>query len=229
MPKAKYPLKSANRWTKKLNKISDPKNIKITASSIERTNDPTIINPEAMAKRIAKMNLVKLQKWITAGRKRKYSPQELLKKINEYFFMNMIFEEVIDQKTWKVVDYKYKRMKATSIYWLCNFLEITYNLFKQMSLDEKYTAICLQAKQKIMDNYIVGWLEWEYNPRVSSIIVNMQMQNDRIVEWLEYSEEKSNQNLFQNIQINVLTKKWEEETRKIEPIKIINKEKEKNE
>lgn len=167
--------------------------------------------------RIAAMNKAKLMQWITGWRKRKYTPEELLNKINEYFTLNMIFEEVYDGQNWEVIDYKFQRMKAMSIFWLCNHLEISYSSFREMASTKKYWEICLQAKQKIMDHYIVWWLEWEFDSKVASIIVNMQMQNERIEEGLR----EGDNNFFQKIEINVITKDWEEK-KKIDPIKIIN-------
>ena len=196
------------KWTKNIK--TDPKDIK----SVNLGNWNKTLNENAL--KVARMNQAKVEKWITWGRKRKYTPENLLKKINEYFVSNMLFEEILD-KDMNIIDYKYIRMRAMSIYWLCNHLEISYWTFRDMSIDKKYTTICLQAKQKIMDAYIVWGLEWELDSRVSSIIINMQMQNERIEEWL--SDWSSN--LFQKIEVNIVTKDWEIK-KKIDPVKIIN-------
>lgn len=166
---------------------------------------------------IAKMNEVKLMNWITWGRKRKYTPNQLLDKINEYFMINMIFREVYDD-SWKVIDVVFDRMRAMSVFWLCNHLEISYSSFREMASTSKYWLICLQAKQKIMDQYIVGWLEGQFDSKVASVIVNMQMQNERIEAGLQ--EEKNKWNLFQKIEVNIVTKDWEVQ-KKVDPIKVI--------
>jgi len=210
---------------KKWNKIQvwwrkwDIKNLKTRSDDIKVWSKLTIWvkTRKETAVRIAAMNEVKLLKWITWWRKRKYTPQQLLDKINEYFLSNMIFEEVLGWESWvEVIDYKFQRMRATSIFWLCNYLEISYSSFREMSSTKKYGEICLQAKQKIMDHYIVWWLEWEFDSKVASVIVNMQMQNERIEEGLN----DGSTNLFQKIEINVVWRDWETQ-QKIDPIKII--------
>lgn len=209
----KWKKKTIQIWWRKW----DIKNLKTNSNDINMWSElASWVKTRLEGKeRIAKMNLVKLQNWITWWRKRKYSVKDLLQKCNDYFHSNILFEEIYDDEM-NIIDVEFKRMKAMSVFWLCNFLEISYSSFREMSSTKEYWQICLQAKQKIMDHYIVWWLEWEFDSKVASVIVNMQMQNERIQEWLDLEDWKTN--LFQKIEINVITKDWE---KKIDPIKII--------
>lgn len=203
--------KAGYKWNIHQNLKTNPDDLKLS--------DPTNPRAELIKDKIALMNMSKLMKWITWWRKRKYTPEELIEKVNEYFLMNMIFETQYDNhgnKIWEV----FTRMRWMSIYWLCNHLEISYSSWRELSSTQKYGNICLQAKQKIMDAYIVWWLEWHYDSRVSSVIVNMQMQNERIEAWLKEWEDWK-QNLFQNFQINVVVKNDEQLKKLEEPINIV--------
>lgn len=221
------------KWDIKKNLKRDSSEIKVKANP--KTSAVWVKSRKDIAEAVAAMNEVKWMKWITWWRKRKYTPQALLDKINEYFLSNAMFEEVykLDPK-WRVlkdddwmpleiIDYHFIWMKAMSIYWLCNHLEISYWSFREMSSTKDYWHICLQAKQRIMDDYVTWGLTWKYDSRVSSAIINMQLQNERIEEWLQDESP-----LFQKIEVNIVTKDWQEQKKKIDPIKIITVDKKKD-